>query len=133
MPVKSEQIECLKFRESLDKTIRDNELLKVDYKYDLGRKEVADDSRELLKHLQVIIKKHTDADEMTPLKNKFDSLNLDRNFLELVRFEYATRKYFVYIDHIDELKHNSTVIKPFDNSQRIIEGLINKPKFLRTI
>lgn len=54
MAVKSEQIEYLKFRKSLDKALRDNELLKVDYEYDLGRKDVLDDSKSLLGHLEEI-------------------------------------------------------------------------------
>ena len=51
MAVKEEQIEFLKFRKSLDKALRDNELLKVDYQYDLGKKDVVDDSKSLLNHL----------------------------------------------------------------------------------
>ena len=54
MAVKPEQSEYLKFRKSLDKALRDNELLKVDYKYDLGKKEVMEDSKLLLKHLEEI-------------------------------------------------------------------------------
>ena len=51
MAVKSEQIEYLKFRKSLDKALRDNELVKVDYEYDLGKKDVMDDTKSLLNHL----------------------------------------------------------------------------------
>ena len=51
MTVKSEQIEYLKFRKSLDKALRDNELVKVDYEYDLGKKDVMDDTKSLLNHL----------------------------------------------------------------------------------
>ena len=51
MAVKSEQIEYLKFRKSLDKALRDNEIVKVDYEYDLGKKDVMDDTKSLLNHL----------------------------------------------------------------------------------
>ena len=51
MAVKSEQIEYLKFRKLLDKALRDNELVKVDYEYDLGKKDVMDDTKSLLNHL----------------------------------------------------------------------------------
>ena len=51
MAVKSEQIEYLKFRKALDKALRDNELLKVDYEYDLGKQDVMDDSKKLLDDL----------------------------------------------------------------------------------
>ena len=51
MAVKSKQIEYLKFRKSLDKALRDNELVKVDYEYDLGKKDVMDDTKSLLNHL----------------------------------------------------------------------------------
>lgn len=51
MAVKSEQIEYLKFRKSLDKALRDNELINVDYEYDLGKKDVMDDTQSLLNHL----------------------------------------------------------------------------------
>ena len=54
MAVKSEQIEYLKFRKSLDKALRDNELIKVDYEYDLGKKDVRDDTKSLLNHLAKI-------------------------------------------------------------------------------
>ena len=54
MAVKSEQIEYLKFRKSLDKALRDNELIKVDYAYDLGKKDVMDDTKSLLNHLAKI-------------------------------------------------------------------------------
>lgn len=51
MAVKSEQIEYLRFRKSLDKALRDNELLKVDYEYDLGKQDVMEDSKKLLDDL----------------------------------------------------------------------------------
>ena len=54
MAVKSEQVEFLNFRKSLDKALRDNELLKVDFKYDLGKKDVLEDSKLLLRHLEEI-------------------------------------------------------------------------------
>ena len=54
MAVTSEQIEYLKFRKSLDKALRDNELIKVDYEYDLGKKDVRDDTKSLLNHLAKI-------------------------------------------------------------------------------
>jgi hypothetical protein len=52
MAVRSEQSQYLKFRKSLDKALRDNEMLKVDYKYELGRQDVMDDTRLLLNHLE---------------------------------------------------------------------------------
>ena len=42
------------FRKSLDKALRDNELIKVDYEYDLGKKDVMDDTKSLLNHLAKI-------------------------------------------------------------------------------
>lgn len=54
MAIKSEQIEYLKLRKSLDKALRDNELLKVDYKYDLGSSDVNKDSQSLMKHLEEV-------------------------------------------------------------------------------
>ena len=38
------------------------------------------------------------------------------------------KKHFVYIDHIDELKHNERVIKDFDNAVRTTRSLIQKIK-----
>ena len=51
MAVKPEQIEYMVFRKALNKALRDSEFLDVDYEYDLGRKDVKDDTRELLNHL----------------------------------------------------------------------------------
>lgn len=68
---------------------------------------------------------------MTPLKNKYDSLDADRNLMELVRLEYAMKKHFVYIDHIDELKHKENVIKEFDKAIRITNTMIQKLKSFR--
>ena len=51
MAVKSEQLEYLKFRKSLNKALRDNELVKVDYEYDLGKKDVMEDTKMLLQHM----------------------------------------------------------------------------------
>ena len=51
MAVKSEQLEYLKFRKSLNKALRDNELVKVDYEYDLGKKDVMEDTKMFLQHL----------------------------------------------------------------------------------
>ncbi len=65
---------------------------------------------------------------MTPLKNKYNAINVDRNLMELVKLEYAMKKHFVYIDHIDELKHNERVIKDFDNAVRTTRTLIQKIK-----
>lgn len=64
MAVKEEQIEFLKFRKSLDKALRDNELLKVDYQYDLGKKDVLDDSKSLMKHLEEVEKTLLNIREM---------------------------------------------------------------------
>ena len=68
---------------------------------------------------------------MTTLKNKYDSLDADRNLIELVRLEYAMKKHFVYIDHIDELKHKENVIKEFDKAIRITNTMIQKLKSFR--
>lgn len=65
---------------------------------------------------------------MTPLKNKYNAINVDRNLMELVKLEYAMKKHFVYIDHIDELKHKEIVIKDFDNAIRTTKALIQKIK-----
>lgn len=65
---------------------------------------------------------------MTPLKNKYNAINVDRSLMELVKLEYAMKKHFVYIDHIDELKHNERVIKDFDNAVRTTRTLIQKIK-----
>jgi hypothetical protein len=64
MAVKEEQIEFLKFRKSLDKALRDNEVLKVDYEYDLGKDDVLDDSKLLLKHLEEVEKTLLNIREM---------------------------------------------------------------------
>ena len=68
---------------------------------------------------------------MTPLKNKYNAINVDRNLMELVKLEYAMKKHFVYIDHIDELKHKETVIRYFDNAIRTTRYLIQKLKNFR--
>lgn len=65
---------------------------------------------------------------MTPLKNKYDAIGVDRNLMELVKLEYAMKKHFVYIDHIDELKHKETVVRDFDNAIRTTKALIQKIK-----
>lgn len=52
MAVKDEQVEFLKFRKALDKALRDNDVIEVDYEYDLGRNDVLDDTKDLLQHLQ---------------------------------------------------------------------------------
>lgn len=54
MAVRNEQIEFLRFRKMLDKALRDKKLLEVDYKYDLGKEEVMEDSDRLLQHLCVM-------------------------------------------------------------------------------
>ena len=51
MSVKPEQIEYLKLRKALDKALRDNNVIEVDYEYDLGRQDVRDDSMLLISHL----------------------------------------------------------------------------------
>lgn len=68
---------------------------------------------------------------MTPLKGKFEAIALDRNLMELVRLELAMKKHFVYIDHIDDLKHKEAVIREFDKAIRITRNLIQKVKNLR--
>ena len=65
---------------------------------------------------------------MTPLKNKYDAIDVDGNLMELVKLEYAMKKHFVYIDHIDELKHKETVVRDFDNAIRTTKALIQKLK-----
>ena len=52
MAVKAEQTEFLKFRKALDKALRDHEVILVDYEYDLGKKDVLDDTKLLLRHLE---------------------------------------------------------------------------------
>jgi hypothetical protein len=64
MAIKEEQIEFLKFRKSLDKALRDNEVLKVDYEYDLGKNDVLDDSKSLMKHLEEVEKTLLNIREM---------------------------------------------------------------------
>lgn len=51
MAVKSEQLEYMKFRKALDKALRHQELIKIDYEYDLGKKDVKEDATMLLKNL----------------------------------------------------------------------------------
>lgn len=68
---------------------------------------------------------------MTPLKNKYNAINVDRHLMELVKLEYAMKKHFVYIDHIDELKHNERVIKDFDNAVRVVRDLMRKLRIFR--
>ena len=68
---------------------------------------------------------------MTPLKGKFEAIALDRNLMELVRLELAMKKHFVYIDHIDDLRHKEIVIREFDKAIRITRNLIQKVKNLR--
>ena len=51
MATRAEQLEYLDFRKSLDKAIRDNEMIKVDYDYDLGKEDVMNDTSSLIKHL----------------------------------------------------------------------------------
>lgn len=54
MAVKQEQLEYFKFRKSLNKALRDNEIIKVDYEYDLGKDDVIEDTKLFLKHLNEI-------------------------------------------------------------------------------
>lgn len=65
---------------------------------------------------------------MTPLKDKYNAIGVDRNLMELVKLEYAMKKHFVYIDHIDELKHKEPVVRDFDNAIRTTKALIQKIK-----
>ena len=51
MALRQEQKEFLKFRKSLDKALRESEILKIDYEYDLGKEDVMDDSKCLLGYL----------------------------------------------------------------------------------
>lgn len=68
---------------------------------------------------------------MTPLKDKYNAIGVDRNLMELVKLEYAMKKHFVYIDNIDELRHNERVIKDFDNAIRVVGNLIRKLRIFR--
>ena len=68
---------------------------------------------------------------MTPGEDKFVSMNLDKNLMEIVKLEYAMKKHFIYIDHIDDLKHKETIVREFDKAIRIVETLMNKLKILR--
>ena len=68
---------------------------------------------------------------MTPQKGKYQSMNVEGNLMELVKFELALKKHFVYIDHIDELKHKEIVIREFDKAIRIVGELIRKLKVFR--
>ncbi len=61
---------------------------------------------------------------MTPLKNEYDALGIEKKLLELVKLELAMKKHFVYIDDIDELRHNKTVIRDFDRAISDIDGMI---------
>ena len=69
---------------------------------------------------------------MTPQKGRYQSMNVERNLMELVKLELALKKHFVYIDHIDELKHKELVIREFDKAIRIVDELIRKLKVLRS-
>lgn len=68
---------------------------------------------------------------MTPGANQFRSLNLGKELTDLVRIECAMKKHFVYIDHIDELRHNETVIKDFDKTLASLRTLIKKIRIFR--
>ena len=68
---------------------------------------------------------------MTQGEGKYNALNLDKNLMELVKLEYAMKKHFVYIDHIDDLKHTEAVIKDFDKAINLVGNLINGVKKLR--
>lgn len=69
---------------------------------------------------------------MTPLKGEYSRIEVYKNLLELVKIEYAMKKHFVYIDHIDELKHNERVIRDFDNAIRTVRELIRKLKIFKS-
>ena len=63
---------------------------------------------------------------MTPGKDKFSALDIEKKLLEIVKLEYALKKHFVYIDHIDDLKHKELVVREFDKAIRIVNELIAK-------
>lgn len=69
---------------------------------------------------------------MTPLKGEYSRIEVYKNLLELVKIEYAMKKHFVYIDHIDELKHNERVIRDFDNAIKTVRELIRKLKIFKS-
>ena len=54
MAVRQEQIELMKLRKSLNKALRDNEMLRIDYEYDLGAKDARKDSERLVGHLMEV-------------------------------------------------------------------------------
>ena len=68
---------------------------------------------------------------MTPGWKKYASLNVEANLLEVVKLEYAMKKHFVYIDNIDELRHDERVIREFDKAIRIVRNLMRKLKIFR--
>jgi len=68
---------------------------------------------------------------MTPLRNKYNAIEVDRHLVEIVKLECAMKKHFVYIDHIDDLKHNERIIKDFDNAIRVVRSLIRKLRIFR--
>ena len=68
---------------------------------------------------------------MTPMKNRYDALDVEKNLLELVKIEYAMKKHFVYIDNIDELRHNEHVIRDFDHALRVADTLLRNIRNFR--
>lgn len=68
---------------------------------------------------------------MTPGKGKYNALDADRKLMELVKLELAMKKHFVYVDHIDELRHKTLVIRDFDNAISIVGEMIKRLKELR--
>lgn len=63
---------------------------------------------------------------MTPGKDKFSALDIEKKLMEIVKLEYALKKHFIYIDHIDDLKHKELVVREFDKAIRIVNELIAK-------
>ncbi len=49
--MRPEQKEFLHFRKSLDKALRDDDVIGIDYEYDLGKKDVMTDTNLLLSRL----------------------------------------------------------------------------------
>ena len=68
---------------------------------------------------------------MTPGQSKYNAIAVDRNLLELVKLELLMKKHFVYVDDIDELRHNASVIGDFDKAIARIRSMIQKLKVFR--
>jgi len=68
---------------------------------------------------------------MTPGSDKFENIALGDKLMELVKLEYSMKKHFVYIDHIEELRHKESVIRDFDKAINLVTTLENEIKRFR--